>query len=109
MPAGLKESGAVWMVRLWVMVTDTETRRSRLQPLRAASIAQQPAGDRPARRLPPCLCRRTSPQSAAQRRQGQHYSGLYGRRQMARLSRYLARLFWSEAMALFAVAAFLLF
>jgi lipopolysaccharide export system permease protein len=28
---------------------------------------------------------------------------------MARLSRYLARLFWSEAMALFAVAAFLLF
>ena len=28
---------------------------------------------------------------------------------MARLSRYLLRLFWSEAMALFAVAAFLLF
>lgn len=28
---------------------------------------------------------------------------------MARLSRYLSRLFWSEAMALFAVAAFLLF
>src|SRR3954454_6331956 len=31
------------------------------------------------------------------------------RRQMSRLSRYLLRLFTSEAMALFAVAAFLLF